>query len=769
MPYCYYFPALRYRGLLAPLTALLLAAAPLAAQAQSGSVGIGTTAPNASAALEIRSTSQGLLLPRLTLAQRDALTASTTAPPVAGLVIYQSDNTPGLYAYDGTAWVRLGGDNLGNHMATQNLDLADKTLVGNGGTDGLTIAANGNVGLGTTTAQPATQRLDVRGNVRLGDNGGQAAGTGQAIEWVGPGVSSDPVGIYRHNPAVDQSELRVVVGDVGDPSDKFVVGRMPSTSSEGGLPTGTFTPAFSVGADGTVNVNGLAGTGTRLLAADPDGNLTATATTGTEGDNLGDHVATQNINLNGNKLVGGTTDRAIRGGLALNGNGLLTVGAARVHTDSTTRYGVRLLNMDQDVVITSDQGKGNTTPAVTGAGDRLMWLSYYSAFRAGGVTDDRWNQTANSVSAIGQYSAAFGLDNQASSLYSSAFGWNNLLRNSEGTMVMGNNNNIVQSFYGMVMGGRNSPKGWYNFVGGYQNKIRGSTLANYSPTVGGFVPDWPPSFSFGQGCYSRSSRGNTYTMGYYARTGGFYGSFVFADMSPINDGSPIDRMQDSVYSTRTNQMTMRFAGGYRFFTTVATRTDPSGLSALGTPIGAELTPGSNSWTFMSDSTKKERRVLADGNLFLARINRMRLGSWNYIGQSADTMRHYGPMAQDFFAAFGHDGVGRSGNKISINQADFDGVNLIAIQALYRRVLLLEAENAQQQLLLLQLQAAAGPAAGASLTPAAEVAELRRQQAALQARAAQADADHASLLTLQAQVARLLGADAQARQEPAPAR
>ncbi|MCB2408208.1 tail fiber domain-containing protein [Hymenobacter lucidus] len=472
-------------------------------------------------------------------------------------------------------------------------------------------------------------------------------------------------------------------------------------------------------------------------------------------DNLGNHVATQNLNLNGNKLVGGTTARAIRGGLALNGNGLLTVGAPRVAADSTNRYGVRLTDIDQDVVITSDQGKGNSTPAVTGAGDRLMWLSYYSAFRAGGVTSDRWNATAagSSSVAIGNYSAAFGLDNQASSLYSTAFGWNNRMRNSEGTLVTGNNNDIVQSFYGLVMGARNSPKGWYNLIGGYQNKVLGSTLANYSAAAGAYVPNWPPSLSFGQGCYSRSSRGNTYTLGYYARTRGYYGSFVFADMSPILDGSPSDRQQDSVYSTNYNQFTARFAGGYRLFTTVATRPDPAGVTALGTPMGVELTPGSNAWSVISDSTKKERVVLADGNRFLARINRMRLGSWNYLGQSPDTMRHYGPMAQDFYQAFGHDGVGRSGNQTSINQADFDGVNLIAIQALYRRVLLLETENARQQQQLQQLRTAAP--AGPAATPAAELAELRHQHAALQARASQADADHAALLTLQAQVARLL--------------
>lgn len=92
--------------------------------------GIGTTTPNASAKLEVAATDKGFLLPRMTAAQRTAITT-----PANGLLVYQTDGVTGFYVNTGTSasptwtrvtmdWVRTGNDiayTAGNISTTGNL------------------------------------------------------------------------------------------------------------------------------------------------------------------------------------------------------------------------------------------------------------------------------------------------------------------------------------------------------------------------------------------------------------------------------------------------------------------------------------------------------------------------------------------------------------------------------------------------------------------------------------------------------------------------
>lgn len=70
----------------------------LGASAQVG-IGVPSENINASAQLEVASTTKGFLPPRMTQAQKNVITS-----PSPGLLVYQTDGTKGLYYYDGSAW-----------------------------------------------------------------------------------------------------------------------------------------------------------------------------------------------------------------------------------------------------------------------------------------------------------------------------------------------------------------------------------------------------------------------------------------------------------------------------------------------------------------------------------------------------------------------------------------------------------------------------------------------------------------------------------------
>jgi|GEM_PF-532240 len=146
-----------------------------------------------------------------------------------------------------------------------------------------------------------------------------------------------------------------------------------------------------------------------------------------------------------------------------------------------------------------------------------------------------------------------------------------------------------------------------------------------------------------------------------------------------------EEFSNTLTSTAMNQMSMRFKGGYRLYTSSAT----TGGSAL----YAEYVPGGSSWNFVSDKRKKENFEAVDAESILQKAATIDVTTWNYIGYSDGKSRHYGPMAQDFFKAFGKDKYGTIGSDTTISSADFDAVNLIAIQALEKRTKKLLEESA----------------------------------------------------------------------------
>ena len=110
--------------------------------AQSLAINTDGSAAHASAMLDVKSTNKGLLIPRVSTAQRTAI-----ATPASGLQVYDTDLNL-LYLYNGSGWVSLA-------TSTNYWTLSGGNIYNNTGT---------NVGIGTTTPG---DKLEVNGNLRF--------------------------------------------------------------------------------------------------------------------------------------------------------------------------------------------------------------------------------------------------------------------------------------------------------------------------------------------------------------------------------------------------------------------------------------------------------------------------------------------------------------------------------------------------------------------------------------------------------------------------
>lgn len=215
------------------------------------------------------------------------------------------------------------------------------------------------------------------------------------------------------------------------------------------------------------------------------------------------------------------------------------------------------------------------------------------------------------------------------------------------------------------------------------------------------VASQSPSFAFGENV--TASGAASVALGYGAHTNARQGSFVFADRSTVDD------MRAGV----NHSANFRVSGGFRMFTSSNLSTGitfQSGASvsnwgqssaAISSSTGAWLSTG-GVWTNASDVNRKHTFEDVSGDDILERLRTLRIQRWSYKDEPTE-VRHLGPMAQDFYAAFG---LGSS--ELSIGTVDADGVALASIQALDARTLALveqvEALTAEVATLRAQLEA-----------------------------------------------------------------
>ena len=263
---------------------LLLTIAGISTASVAQNVGIGNTSftPNASAILELRSTSSGFLLPKMTEAQKDAI-----LNPAAGVIIYQTNGVKGFKYFNGTIWTEFGGaaDNFGTHIAETNIQLDDYWISNDGDAEGIRVNDNGNVGIGTATpdrmlnvgggqgAQILLTRED--GNTNVGEALGELIF--DSSDDTSPSITDGSAVIRataseNHGNSNKGGNLHFLTKQTGSGMATAAIERM-TISHNGNIGIGTSTPTAKFHTKGSVRLEGLAGTDTRMVVADNNGNL----------------------------------------------------------------------------------------------------------------------------------------------------------------------------------------------------------------------------------------------------------------------------------------------------------------------------------------------------------------------------------------------------------------------------------------------------------------------------------------------------------------
>jgi hypothetical protein len=237
--------------------------------------------------------------------------------------------------------------------------------------------------------------------------------------------------------------------------------------------------------------------------------------------------------------------------------------------------------------------------------------------------------------------------------------------------VGGGLSNTASGAYSLVGGGRgNTATHEYATVGG---GINNHAINNAATVSGGASNTASGDSAVVSGGHQNIASGNFSFAAGRRAVADDAGAFVWADTTDANINSP-----------GVNTFTVRASGGIWFGTTSAPSIGAGRF--IDTSTGAHLTTG-GVWTNSSDENAKENFSPVDAQAVLESLVALPMTTWNYITEN-DSIRRIGPMAQDFYAAFG---VGT--DNLSISTIDAQGVAFAAIQGLNHK---LEAENAALQ-------------------------------------------------------------------------
>jgi hypothetical protein len=690
-----------------------------------GRVGIGTNKPEATldVAGTIRATGGIQFADGTVLTSASKQAAVTTTPVIAG----------------NTSSITLSS------TGTQNRISKWTDSAGTLGDSSIFESTSGNIGIGTTNPNP---------NGLLHINKAQNMGTSLFVTNNDTGataLSSLRAGLDPNNYEVDYASLNVLgsnwqtgvggaflkskTGLLESAGSNFGIGNINNTepiifyttaaraermrlTAAGNVGIGTTAPTQRLDVAGNVQISGagngiLFPDGTKLTSASGGGSTTGTgiisaindpSTTGFISEaRLSPNVAKLNAQ---NAWMGQNT---FVNGLSANGVAITNVGNPVSATDATNKAyvdanTVKFVPGAEQLSVgdangtapminlrggsTCCSGPGGHTPAwfkvfqngsfvatgnlgigvspMQGKGYRTSWDSYKGAFRSG-YADNEWDDAnvgffswagGSNSTAIGLYALAFGDTNSAESTSSIVFGSGNQVKGAAGFSA-GAGNRVCDT-YGVALG---------------NNAKSGGPLINGKCDLDTFNIRGLAAVAIGYNV--TADQDHTTAMGKFASNNGFSGTFVWSDGSA-------QQSADTFRNTANNEFAARATGGFRFRTN------------LGGTTGCNLPAGSGVFNCTSSRYTKENFSLVNGADVLSRLRNVPVSTWNYISEG-NKVRHMGPMAEDFYQAFG---LGTGNTAIGVQ--DLAGVSLAAIQSLDQRTTELQQRSAEVEQLRAQV-------------------------------------------------------------------
>jgi hypothetical protein len=565
------------------------------ARAQTNNVGIGTTTPAASALLDVSSTTKGLLAPRMTKTQRDAITT-----PATGLLVYQTDNTPGFYTYNGTAWVALSDGASQLEKITENSKTGHRIL-------GRNAAYYGNIG---TDAVDLSYSYSEEPNTTNGATGDYSTAMGSGT--TASGTAATAIGF--NNTASGTAATVMGNGNLASGIGATAMGSITSASGNGATAMGNNTTAKSYAevALGAFNTSYTPASTTAINAADRAFGI-GIGTLTTPKDGL---ILYKDGTLFLNKLTAApttTTDRFYVLNNKLNYNGAEVGSASQLEKlTENSKTGHRILGRDAanygdigaDAIDLSLSASASTTRGATGSystatGYNTTASATFSTAMGYNNTASAYSSTAmgNSTTASGQYSTAMGNSTTASGDYSTAMGSSTTASDYYST-AMGYNTTASKQ-YCIAMGAYSNASAYSSTAIGYTTTASGqySTAMGNSTTASAFNSTAIGYTTTASGQYSTA-------MGYYTTASGEYSTAMGRNTTA--SGSSSTAMGDNTTAKSHAEVAL---GTYNTsYTPVSTNSSNTADRAFGVGIGTS-----------SVALKDGLILYKDGTLFLNKL------------------------------------------------------------------------------------------------------------------------------------------------------